>query len=111
MLTVHLPYRFSSIKRLNMTYGRAQLGPPGYELDLLYIGCLAALGIRRFRANGDRQLSREEVEAACIERRRYGIRSMACVGSIRIFSYELNPAALQNEAERNGSWKRKHQHG
>ena len=43
MLTVHLPYGFSSIKLLSVTAGRAQFGPPGYELDLLYIACLAAL--------------------------------------------------------------------
>jgi putative oxidoreductase len=42
-LTVHLPYGFSSIKLLSVTAGRAQFGPPGYELDLLYIACLAAL--------------------------------------------------------------------
>ena len=43
MLTVHLPYGFSSIKLLSVTYGRAQFGPPGYEVDLLYLACLAAL--------------------------------------------------------------------
>jgi putative oxidoreductase len=43
VLTVHLPYGFSSIKLLSVTSGRAQFGPPGYELDLLYIACLAAL--------------------------------------------------------------------
>lgn len=45
MLTVHLPYGFSSIKLLGVISGRAQFGPPGYELDLLYIACLAALVI------------------------------------------------------------------
>ena len=43
MLTVHLPYGFSSIKLLSVTSGHAQFGPPGYELDLIYIACLAAL--------------------------------------------------------------------
>lgn len=43
MLTVHLPYGFSSIKLLSVTSGRAQFGPPGYELDLLYIACSVAL--------------------------------------------------------------------
>jgi putative oxidoreductase len=43
MLTVHLPYGFSSIKLLGVTSGRAQFGPPGYEVDLLYLACLAAL--------------------------------------------------------------------
>lgn len=43
MLTVHLPYGFSSIKLLSVTTGRAQFGPPGYELDLLHLACLATL--------------------------------------------------------------------
>jgi putative oxidoreductase len=43
MVTVHLPYGFSSIKLLSVTFGRAQFGPPGYEVDLLYLACLAAL--------------------------------------------------------------------
>jgi putative oxidoreductase len=42
-LTVHLPYGFSSIKLMSVTAGRAQFGPPGFELDLLYIAGLAAL--------------------------------------------------------------------
>jgi putative oxidoreductase len=43
IFTVHLPYGFSSIKLLSVTAGRAQFGPPGYEVDLLYLSCLAAL--------------------------------------------------------------------
>jgi len=43
MFTVHLPYGFSSIKIQSVVSGRAQFGPPGYECDLLYIACLAAL--------------------------------------------------------------------
>ena len=43
MVTVHLPYGFSSIKIMSVTAGRAQFGPPGYEGDLLYIACLATL--------------------------------------------------------------------
>ena len=45
MLSVHLPYGFSSVKLLNVISGRAQFGPPGYELDLLYVACLVALVI------------------------------------------------------------------
>ena len=43
MVTVHLPYGFSSIKIMSVAAGRAQFGPPGYEVDLLYLACLAAL--------------------------------------------------------------------
>jgi putative oxidoreductase len=43
ILTVHLPYGFSSIKLLGVTAAGPQFGPPGYETALLYIGCLIAL--------------------------------------------------------------------
>jgi putative oxidoreductase len=43
VFTVHLPYGFSSIKLMAVTAAGAQFGPPGYECDLLYIACLAAL--------------------------------------------------------------------
>jgi putative oxidoreductase len=43
ILTVHLPYGFSSIKLLGVSNGRAQFGPPGYECDLLYIASLVVL--------------------------------------------------------------------
>jgi putative oxidoreductase len=43
MFTVHWPYGFSSIKIMSVVSGRAQFGPPGYECDLLYLACLAAL--------------------------------------------------------------------
>lgn len=41
--TVHLPYGFSSIKLQAVTAAGAQFGQPGYECDLLYLACLAAL--------------------------------------------------------------------
>ena len=43
MFTVHLPYGFSSIKLQAVTAAGAQFGPPGFETDLLYLACLAAL--------------------------------------------------------------------
>ena len=43
MFTVHLPYGFSSIKLKAVAATGAQFGPPGYETDLLYLACLAAL--------------------------------------------------------------------
>ena len=43
IFTVHLPYGFSSIKLQAVTDAGAQFGPPGYESDLLYLACLAAL--------------------------------------------------------------------
>jgi len=43
IFTVHVPYGFSSIKLIAVTPAGAQFGPPGYECDLLYLACLAAL--------------------------------------------------------------------
>jgi len=45
IFTVHLPYGFLSIKLLSVINGRAQLGPPGYECDLLYIASIVALAL------------------------------------------------------------------
>jgi len=45
IVTVHLPYGFSSIHLLSVANGRAQLGPPGYECDLLYIAGILALAL------------------------------------------------------------------
>jgi putative oxidoreductase len=50
---VHLPYGFSSIKLLSVTAAGAQFGPPGYEVNLLYLACLAALVLGGWAA-GDR---------------------------------------------------------
>src|SRR6201987_3238641 len=43
IITVHLPYGFSSIKLQAVTAAGAQFGPPGFETDLLYLACLVAL--------------------------------------------------------------------
>src|SRR6202171_2806505 len=43
IITVHLPYGFSSIKLQALTAAGAQFGPPGFETDLLYLACLVAL--------------------------------------------------------------------
>jgi len=41
--TTQLPYGFSSIKLMSVTAQGAQFGPPGYEVNVLYLACLAAL--------------------------------------------------------------------
>jgi len=43
MFTAHLQYGFSAIKLQAVTAAGAQFGPPGYEVDLLYLACLATL--------------------------------------------------------------------
>src|SRR5262249_18979019 len=43
MFSVHLPFGFSSIQLQGGTVAGAQFGPPGYEVDLLYLACLTTL--------------------------------------------------------------------
>jgi putative oxidoreductase len=43
MFKVHLAYGFSSVKLLSVTEAGAQFGRPGYEVNLLYLACLATL--------------------------------------------------------------------
>ena len=43
MFTVHLRYGFSAINTIGLTAYGPQFGPPGYEVNLLYIAGLLAL--------------------------------------------------------------------
>src|SRR5262245_45780741 len=43
MFTVHLRYGFSAINTIGLTTDGPQFGPPGYEVNLLYIAGLLAL--------------------------------------------------------------------
>ena len=43
VFTVHLPNGFSSIKLVAVTAAGPQFGPVGYEMNLLYLACLAGL--------------------------------------------------------------------
>ena len=43
MFTVHLRYGFSAINTIGLTPDGPQFGPPGYEVNLLYIAGLLAL--------------------------------------------------------------------
>jgi putative oxidoreductase len=43
MFTVHLKYGFSSINTIGLTQNGPQFGPPGYEVNLLYIAGLLSL--------------------------------------------------------------------
>ena len=43
MFTVHLRYGFSAINTIALTADGPQFGPPGIEVNLLYIACLVAL--------------------------------------------------------------------
>jgi putative oxidoreductase len=43
MFTVHLKYGFSSINTIGLTQDGPKFGPPGYEINLLYIAGLLSL--------------------------------------------------------------------
>ena len=43
MFTVHLKYGFSSVNTIGLTESGPQFGPPGYEINLLYIAGLLSL--------------------------------------------------------------------
>ena len=45
MFTVHLRYGFSAANTVGLDASGPILGPPGYELSLLYIAALLALGL------------------------------------------------------------------
>src|SRR6266436_2521652 len=65
MFTVHLRYGFSAINTIGLTADGPQFGPPGYEVNLLYIAGLLALilgGAGPFSI--DRLLARRQREPA-----------------------------------------------
>jgi putative oxidoreductase len=43
MFTVNIKFGFSAVNRIGLTPEGPQLGPPGYEINLLYIACLVVL--------------------------------------------------------------------
>jgi putative oxidoreductase len=45
MFTVHLQYGFSSIKLMSVSASGAQFGPPGVELNMLYIAAMISIVI------------------------------------------------------------------
>ena len=45
IFTVHLPYGFITVKLQSVTAEGAQFGPPGYEMNLLYLAALVALSL------------------------------------------------------------------
>jgi putative oxidoreductase len=65
LFTVHLRYGFSAINTIGLTADGPQFGPPGIEVNLLYIACLLALilgGAGLFSI--DRLLARRKREKA-----------------------------------------------
>jgi putative oxidoreductase len=65
MFTVHLRYGFSAINTIGLTADGPQFGPPGYEINLLYVAGLLALILRGAGpCSIDRLLSRRKGEPA-----------------------------------------------
>jgi putative oxidoreductase len=67
MVTVHLRYGFSAINTIGLTADGPRFGPPGYEVNLLYIAGLLALilgGAGSFSI--DRLLARRKREPAAL---------------------------------------------
>jgi putative oxidoreductase len=81
VITVHLPYGFSSIKLQAFTAAGPKFGPPGYEVALLYLACLATmvmggsgpLSVDTWRSRRRRRASLEVVVSDS-ERARAGVR-------------------------------------
>ncbi len=76
MFTVHLRYGFSSINTVGVTDAGPQFGPPGYEVNLLYIAGLLSLmltgagplsidrAMMRYAGSGARRLERNPAKPA-----------------------------------------------
>jgi putative oxidoreductase len=45
MLTIHVHYGFSAINTIGLTATGPVFGPPGYEINLLYIGALVVIAL------------------------------------------------------------------
>lgn len=46
IISVHLPYRFSSVKLVGIPVSGGRFGPVGYEIDLLYLAALLMLAVQ-----------------------------------------------------------------
>src|SRR6478752_3726904 len=45
LFTLHIHYGFSSVNTIGLTPSGPEFGPPGYEINLLYIAALLALAL------------------------------------------------------------------
>ncbi len=68
MFKVHLRYGFSAIKTIGLTSDGPLFGPPGYEVNLLYVAGLLALALGGAGALSlDRWRARRHHRAATLE--------------------------------------------
>lgn len=64
MFAVHMRHGFSSVNTIGLTPDGPLFGPPGYEVNLLYIACLVALMLGGAGAlSVDRFLARRSVRS------------------------------------------------
>lgn len=47
MFTIHVHFGFSAVNTIAVTSAGPQFGPPGYEINLIYIGALVALALSK----------------------------------------------------------------
>ena len=47
MFTIHIHFGFSAVNTIGVTSAGPQFGPPGYEINLIYIGALIALALSK----------------------------------------------------------------
>ena len=47
MFTIHIHFGFSAVNTIGVTPAGPQFGPPGYEINLIYIGALIALALSK----------------------------------------------------------------
>lgn len=60
LFSIHIHYGFSAVNTIGLTPAGPQFGPPGYEINLLYIAALLALAVCEPTALSiDRMISRE----------------------------------------------------
>jgi putative oxidoreductase len=74
MFTVHLKYGFSSVNTIGLTEHGPQFGPPGYEVNLLYIAGLVSLILGGAGAlSVDRLLARNAASSERAEEHRQAV--------------------------------------
>jgi uncharacterized membrane protein YphA (DoxX/SURF4 family) len=106
VFTVHLPYGFSSIELQAVTVAGARFGPPGFETDLLYLACVAALVLGGAQDHWRSRAADDKAQRSHVLRCKPEVPDMnACLGS---WCPSRKPScAHQNSQERSASYPAK----
>ena len=71
MISVHLPYGFSSVRLVGISASGATFGPVGYEIDLLYLAALLMLALQGPGPLAfDNMLQRRKIRTASSEKKK-----------------------------------------